>query len=291
MGPPLGSASGAAGRRDRSTCTGGGDAALKYDRPIHELLRECAHELREPFTAAEVLRWFAGRYPDIASSAVRAHIQAMTGNAPNRLENHPYLGGLSPVLRRLSRGSYARWTGSTLSTYERSAAGEQAQAPAPSLSQPTEARLLTTVATDEWFWEGNVQAKLIAHLVEQGYDVVRVADTGSREAGTDVVARRDGRLLHVEVKGWPSHVYRDITKSHLVKPTSAATQARVWFNDGIVHTLRLRHAHPDDQVALCLPERTSYTNLLKGVASSLDRCAVQALLVREDGSVTPFASV
>ncbi len=55
---------------------------MKYDRPIHELLRECAEDLREPFTAPDVVGWFAARYPDVAASAVRAHIQAMPGNVP-----------------------------------------------------------------------------------------------------------------------------------------------------------------------------------------------------------------
>ena len=120
----------------------------------------------------------------------------------------------------------------------------------------------------------------------QGYDLVRVADTESREHGTDVVARRCGRLRHAEVKGWPSHVHRDITKAHLVKPTSPAAQARVWFDDGIVHALRLRHAHPDDEVAICFPDRTTYRHLLDGIALSLDRASVLALLVSEDGTVT-----
>ncbi len=91
---------------------------MKYDRPIHELLRDCAHDLREPFTASQVIQWFASRYPDVAATAVRAHIQAMTGNAPNRLENHPHLGSRPPVLRRVSRGQYARWTGSMLGQHD-----------------------------------------------------------------------------------------------------------------------------------------------------------------------------
>jgi Holliday junction resolvase-like predicted endonuclease len=136
----------------------------------------------------------------------------------------------------------------------------------------------------EWFWEGNVQAKLLTHLVGEGWEILRVADTRSREGGTDVVARRQGGLLHVEVKGWPSTSYRDPEKAHLKKPTPPATQARVWFNDAVAHALRLRDAHPHDDVAMCLPDMQSYRALCLGVNSSLERCQVAVLLVGPDGS-------
>jgi hypothetical protein len=49
-----------------------------------------------------------------------------------------------------------------------------------------------------------VQAALIGHLAAANWRIRRAADTRSKEHGTDVVAERDGRLPHVEVKGWPS---------------------------------------------------------------------------------------
>jgi Holliday junction resolvase-like predicted endonuclease len=254
------------------------DDPVKYDRPIHELLRECAQELREPFTAGDIIGWFTARYPDIATSAVRAHIQAMTGNVPNREENHPHLGSRPPVLRRTSRGIYVRWAGSAMGAGSPELA-RIVTAPAPP-GEPVPA----AVATEEWFWEGNVQAKLLTHLVGEGWDILRVADTRSREGGTDVVARRDGRLLHVEVKGWPSTSYRNPEKAHLKKPTLPATQARVWFNDAVVHALRLRDAHPDDEVAMCLPDQETYRALCRGINNSLQRCQVAVLLVRRDGA-------
>jgi Holliday junction resolvase-like predicted endonuclease len=263
------------------------DASVKYDRPIHELLRDAARELREPFAAKDVLDWFAARYPDVAPSAVRAHIQAMTGNVPNREQNHPHLGARPPVLRRLERGRYARWTGSTLG--DASVATIDATPPTAAPARPA-AAAAAAAAEDEWFWEGHVQAKLLAHLIAQGWAVVRVADTRTREGGTDVIARRNGRLLHVEVKGWPSAVYRDPAKSHLKKPTLPATQARVWFNDAVVHGLRLRDANPGDDVALCFPDKHTYRALCRGVAGSLLRCGVTVLLLDEQGRCTSAGS-
>lgn len=206
----------------------------------------------------------------------------MTGNVPNREQNHPHLGARPPVLRRVGRGRYARWTGSALS--EGAALTVLDATPAMAAADRPAA------AADEWFWEGNVQAKLLTHLVAQGWDVVRVADTRTREGGTDVIARQNGRLLHVEVKGWPSAVYRDPAKSHLKKPTLPATQARVWFNDAVAHGLRLRDAHPGDDVALCFPDKDTYRALCRGVAGSLLRCDVTVLLLDEQGRCTTAAS-
>lgn len=59
----------------------------------------------------------------------------------------------------------------------------------------------------EWFWEGNVQAAVVAHLAAEGWRILRVADTHSREHGVDIQARRRGTRLLVEVKGYPSSTY------------------------------------------------------------------------------------
>lgn len=74
--------------------------------------------------------------------------------------------------------------------------------------QRTPAEAAAPFATDgSWYWEGNVQAAVVAHLSGQGSSSVRVADTASRERGADIVARRGQQRLVVEVKGYPSSVY------------------------------------------------------------------------------------
>ncbi len=117
-----------------------------------------------------------------------------------------------------------------------------------------------------------------------GYDVIRVADTRTRESGTDVIARKAGRILHVEVKGWPSGVYCDPAKAGLAKPTSAATQARVWFNDAVVHALRLRDAHADDDVGMCFPDQPTHRRLVTSIGTSLKRCCILTFFVAAGGS-------
>jgi len=76
-----------------------------YDRPVHELLAECARGLREPFTRAEILAWFRNHYPAVEESTVSAHIAGLT---PGGFHSHAYLGTLPAVIQRVGPGLYRR---------------------------------------------------------------------------------------------------------------------------------------------------------------------------------------
>ena len=83
---------------------------MKYDRPVSELLDECAHSLREPFTRQDILLWFRQHYPDVKPNTVQTHIFALTdGDAPSR--DYYNVGGRRPVLERVGRGLYQRGRG------------------------------------------------------------------------------------------------------------------------------------------------------------------------------------
>lgn len=83
---------------------------MKYDRPVSELLAECAHALHEPFTRQDILAWFRQHYPDIKPNTVQTHIFALTaGEAPSR--DYYNMGGRRPVLERVGRGLYRRSRG------------------------------------------------------------------------------------------------------------------------------------------------------------------------------------
>jgi hypothetical protein len=142
------------------------------------------------------------------------------------------------------------------------------------------------LARQEWSWEGNIQAAVVAFLVAQGWSITRVADTASKEHGTDVEAARAGRRLHVEAKGWPSATYVDPARQQEQKKTQPVTQARVWFADAVVHTLRLRAANPNDVVAIALPENDAYRRLWEGVRAPLLQVRLAILWVPADGTVT-----
>ncbi len=166
------------------------------------------------------------------------------------------LGTRPPVLFRVSHGLYRRWRPEDHVNGAAAPPSEPEVRPAPPpLSAPPGT---TADAREEWSWEGNVQAALIGHLAAADWRIRRVADTRSKEHGTDVVAERDGRLLHVEVKGWPSTKYVDTARTHEVKKTPPALQARVCFGDALLHGMRLRCEHATDDVALCLPDVGTY---------------------------------
>ena len=76
---------------------------------VADLVSDAARSLREPFRASDVLTWFKTNAPGIKESSIRAHIQALTGNATNRLENHPVVGARPAVLYRIDHGLYRRW--------------------------------------------------------------------------------------------------------------------------------------------------------------------------------------
>jgi hypothetical protein len=46
----------------------------------------------------------------VNEATLAAHIQAVTANAANRAQNHPYLGARAPLLRRIGHGLYVRAT-------------------------------------------------------------------------------------------------------------------------------------------------------------------------------------
>lgn len=251
---------------------------------ISELVGQAAAALQEPFRAGDLLAWFRANAPSVKESSVRAHIQALTGNSTNRLANFPVLGARPAVLYRLDHGLYRRWR--PTDTTAAPDGMEVARLNARSVAQVAPISANLTAAREEWSWEGNVQAAVISWLSACGWRIRRVADTGSREHGTDVVAERAGRVLHAEVKGWPSSQYVDPRRAAEQKRTSPSAQARVWFADALMHALRLRDAHIGDAVAIVLPDTGTYRGLASAIEASLDRAEVALLFVNEAGVVT-----
>lgn len=68
---------------------------------VHDLMLECADDLPERFTSADVLRWFATHHPDVPPSTVRTRLARVT-EGPDESQT----SGTAPVLRRVERGVY-----------------------------------------------------------------------------------------------------------------------------------------------------------------------------------------
>lgn len=146
------------------------------------------------------------------------------------------------------------------------------------------------IATEEWFWEGNIVRLLVQHLTNEGWSVHEVADTLSKAVGTDVIAERAGERLIVEVKGWPSTVYRDARRAGEFKATAPTNQAHQWFSHAVLKGMRMLASDPTAKTALAFPDFPRYRALATEIRPSLERLSLDIFFVAEDGSVqTLFA--
>ncbi|MBZ9942426.1 MarR family transcriptional regulator [Mesorhizobium sp. BR1-1-13] len=134
-------------------------------------------------------------------------------------------------------------------------------------------------ATAEWFWEGNVANAVASYLLQQGWSIISLADTGKKERGLDIHAVRLKREIMIEVKGYPSRGYRDPNRSSETKPTNPSLQAQHWFAHALLKALRMQSAHPTAQVAIALPDFPRYRSLFNETASALQRLGVATFFV------------
>ncbi|QSO50909.1 hypothetical protein JZ785_18765 [Alicyclobacillus curvatus] len=124
-----------------------------------------------------------------------------------------------------------------------------------------------------WYWEGNVQARVVSYLAKTRYAIRSVSDTASREAGKDIVAvGPDGHELWVSVKGYPE--------------SSGNVRARQWFSAAIFDLLLYRGQDPKARLAMALPAGfVTYSNLLPRIVWLKQDMQFQVFWVSEDGSV------
>ncbi len=137
----------------------------------------------------------------------------------------------------------------------------------------------------EWSWEGNVQAAVVRAIAADGWDILRVAGTASREHGIDIEAQKSGQRLVIEVKGYPSAFYARGPDKGLRKPTSPPTQARTWFSNGVVTALGMRGDEPNARVVAAFPDKETYRNLGAKVIGPLRLAGVEVWLMSEDGKL------
>ena len=145
----------------------------------------------------------------------------------------------------------------------------------PTSSTPTKPSSLGAPESDRpWYWEGNVQRKIVDFLRTNGYSIQSEADTASRQHGKDIVARSpDGRLLWVTVKGYPDK--------------SKHVQARHWFAGALHDLTRYRDEDEKATLAMGLPGGfTTYEGLIGRHAAVRRFLAYQVYWVAQDGTVT-----
>jgi hypothetical protein len=96
-----------------------------------------------------------------------------------------------------------------------------------------------------WYWEGNVQHAVVTWLRGRGWDIASAANTATKAAGVDIVARLNERELWVTVKGFP--------ELRTGKVTNPATQARHWFSHAMTDVIDYRGKRRDVEIAMALP--------------------------------------
>lgn len=161
-----------------------------------------------------------------------------------------------------------------------STAPTAAETGAPQATRPSASPL---APTEEWSWEGNVQAAVVRLLAGDRWDIVRVADTASRQHGHDIVAAKAGMEMLVEVKGFPSTRYVRGPKAGQPKPTSPNLQARHWYANALLSGVLMRSEHPNARVVLAFPRFTTYENLARRTAGTLRANGIEIWLVDEVG--------
>lgn len=125
-----------------------------------------------------------------------------------------------------------------------------------------------------WYWEGNVQDKIIKFLRSSGCVIHSQSDTSTRQQGKDIVARdHDGCSLWITVKGFPQK--------------SANTQARHWFAGALLDLARYKDEDDRAVLAMGLPRGFStYEGLIRRTEQIRKFLAYQVFWVQADGTVT-----
>lgn len=198
--------------------------------------------------------------------------------------------GLS--VTRTRRLIWSRKLASTKSGWRRyvpASAIAEFEAAARARRQAREQALLAAAPTD-WDWEGNLVDSLADWLKELGWQEVSRASAALREHGVDLVMERDGRTRIIEVKGWPSSKHTSGPKKGRLKRWRP-TMGRNYVGDLVLSAMILRSSRPDDEVAISVPERETFLNLLERIRPSLELLGIGAYVISENGEVRPFLAV
>jgi len=101
---------------------------------------------------------------------------------------------------------------------------------------------------EPWFWEGNVQSRVVNYLVSQTNQIHSVADTASHQQGKDIIAEKSGKQLWISVKGYPKGTDK----------TNPSTQAGHWFKQAIFDVIEYREEDRNVSLAVALPDFRRY---------------------------------
>ncbi len=152
--------------------------------------------------------------------------------------------------------------------------------------------------TQDWFWEGNVQHKIIEYMESfEHFKILKVADCRTKKRGPDILAVRDTVIRYVEVKGYPSIRYtRDFPggKKGEIKKTQSGTQARHWFSEALLNVILAKCKDNNLEIALGFPNKQVYLNLLNRINWLRENMNIISYIVNENDGVrifTPYVKI
>ncbi|MEV6288526.1 hypothetical protein [Kribbella sp. NPDC051770] len=246
---------------------------MKESLTVWDRLRDYAAIQPGPFTSQEVLSWFHRHAPSQASDqTVRTHIRGACWNVVNRSQ----FSKKEPFLTRLDRGLFRRATSDEIADW-RSGHSSEVRTQQPPLR--------TTPPADEWHTEANIQSMLVTALATDGWRILSVANTASKERGVDVIASRHGQTVGIEVKGYPSRAYADPSRAGEKKRTAPSTQAGHWYAQAVLAAMRLRGKEPSWRSVIALPDFPRYRNVHSETTGSLDAAGIEVWWVDRTGAL------
>jgi hypothetical protein len=137
---------------------------------------------------------------------------------------------------------------------------------------------------NDWFWEGNIQDKISAHLQKQDF-TVKTADTRKKTTGADIIGTKSNAGIIVEVEGWPSDKYAGGIKQGQPKPSRPAFQAKHWLSEIFPAIVRRKLKYPNHVPAIGLPEHKRYLDLLNELRWATEKLGIKAFIAKENGQV------
>lgn len=240
----------------------------------YELAREDV-EVRLADVTPDAIRKHAVRVNDTWFPAIQA-FEVATGIPRSEFISHTARRHLAALGFEVAGNIESRTTMPAASAAAPVPAGPAAR---PAAAAPVE------VGGGEWHTEANVQAALVAALAGEGWRILSVANTATKEHGIDVIASRDGLTVGVEVKGFPSRNYADPARAGEAKRTSPSTQAGHWYSQALLAAMRLRGKEPGWGSVIALPDFPRYRDLHAETAGSLAAAQIEIWWVDQTGTV------
>ena len=103
--------------------------------------------------------------------------------------------------------------------------------------------------------------------------------------GHDIEAEKDGIMLVVEVKGYPSDKYVSGDRKGRKKPTPPSLQAKHWFSEALLTLLFAKCSDWDTKISFGLPDFPKYRELIVKIAPMMKNAEIDCIFVKENGDV------